>query len=163
MRSYTYTAEPKCFCFDFDSLSIAPILFCPHSLPGTIGMAEYPFRVAVRQAFQDYKDNPREDDVLPTLFSCDRCPTDFSILVKEDEATIVCWSDLGTGESPQDPYWQSHMWGPSNNLYVDGHFEHDHESIRELYFNSEIRLRRGLNTEFGIRILGGSLRGMPGS
>ena len=141
-RSYTYTAEPKSFCFDFDSLSIVPILFCPHSLLGTMGMTKYPFRAAVRQAFHNHQENPREDDVSPTLFSCIQCPTDFSVLVREDEAVIVCWSDLGTGESPQNPYWQSHLWGPSNNLYVDGHFEYKHGSIRKMYTNSVNRLRK---------------------
>ena len=117
--------------FSFESVSKIPIHFCPHSCFGPLAdSVEYPFGAAVQQAFHSLKD---ERGAQPKLFSCDRCPTDISILVKEDEAYIVCWSDLGTGKSSQDPCWQSHLWSLRNNCDKGSSFEYKHGSVCALY------------------------------
>lgn len=117
--------------YSFESLSQVPIRFCPHSRFGRVANPiHYPFGAAVQQAFHSLKG---ECGARPKLFSCDRCPTDISILVKEDEAYIVCWSDLGSGKSSQDPCWQSHVWSLENSCNKRSSFEYNHGGVRELY------------------------------
>lgn len=117
--------------YSFESVSQIPIQFCPHSGFGPVANSvQYPLGAAVQQAFHSLKG---ECGARPKLFSCDRCPTDISILVKEDEAYIVCWSDLGTGKSSQEPCWQSQLWSLRNNCDKGSSFEYNHGGVRELY------------------------------
>ena len=112
----------------YELISELTISFCPHSAIGPLSdLAEHPFNAVVRQAFR-CPSNPR-----PEFFSCDRCPTDMTILVKENEACIVCWSDLGRGESSQDSSWQSQLWTLENSQHEESPFRYCHGSIRELY------------------------------
>ena len=46
--------------------------------------------------------------------SCDRCPTDYRVDTRESTLTIWFWQDFGTGISPTDRTWKSHIWGPEN-------------------------------------------------
>ena len=129
MRACIFSAgsEP----YSFESISKILVRFCPHLGFGPVSFAaRYPFGAAVQQAFQTINQQP---NAPPKLFSCDRCPTDISIFVKEDEAYIVAWSDLGTGNSLQDPCWQSHLWTHWNNIGKGSRFEYDHGSVRAMY------------------------------
>ena len=69
-------------------------------------------------------------------YSCQYCPTDFSMRVIGRKRLVFLWYDLGTGESPEDPYWQSHV----PLIYYEGTpswdlptFPYEHGSIREMY------------------------------
>lgn len=129
MSACTFSAgsEP----LSFESLSKVTIMFCPHWQFGPVAdVVKYPLGAAVQQAFHSLGD---ERGAQPKLFSCGRCPTDFSILAKEHEAHIVCWSDLGMGDSLQDPCWQSHLWSLENSCDKGSSFEYNHGSVRELY------------------------------
>lgn len=67
------------------------------------------------------------------LFSCDRCPTDYSVVAKDDEAVVKVWHDLGNGLSVEDPSWQSHMWSKGNGIYRGVQFKYEHGSISKIY------------------------------
>lgn len=124
-------SKPRCSAtpYCFESLCEIPFRFCPHSvLVSSTDPADYcyPFATALRQAFDSLSD---EQEPRIRFFSCDQCATDISFLVKKDETYIVSWAELGTGESSEDPFWQTHLarrpYGPK--------FEYNHGSVREMY------------------------------
>ncbi len=67
------------------------------------------------------------------LFSCGRCPTDYSVVVKDDEAVLEAWHDLGNGFSVEDPSWQSHLYSRQNNMHEGSQFNYEHGSISKMY------------------------------
>jgi len=72
--------------------------------------------------------------------SCDRCPTDCSIVVQGSRAIFHVWQDLGSGLSPMDPYWLSHINDVindvENNEFSGTKFCYKHGSVRDLYYGS---------------------------
>lgn len=125
MATCIFTAGVKPYCFE--SLCKIPIQFCPHSRITRLNdPVNFPFASVVQQAFYSLKD---EQVPQARFLSCDYCPTDISILIEQGKACIVSFSDLGTGESPEDPYWKSHI----EYYWKNGRFKYDHGSIRGLY------------------------------
>lgn len=94
--------------------------FCPHVL-GYAGA----LRTAVQLAL---------DHAGSQVFSCDRCPTDYLVTAQEDQLTVRLWQDLGTGISPTDPYWRSHVdvKGENDSTHAP-RFLYKHGSVRDLY------------------------------
>lgn len=77
---------------------------CPH-LPVDAGA----LRTAMQLAF-DLDLAGRQPSLPPKVYSCDRCPTDYLVTVQRDRPLIQVWQDFGSGTSPTDPYWRSHVW-----------------------------------------------------
>ena len=131
MTTCTFSAGSKPYYFE--SLANFYVHFCPHTgFSPVYRMTLHPFGAAMQQAFKGLENG---SGGRPKFFSCDRCPTDISYLVGEDETRVVSWTDLGTARSTQDPYWQSHVFSLWNNIDMGSFFEYDHGSIRELYMS----------------------------
>ena len=67
------------------------------------------------------------------LFSCDRCPTDFSLVAGDDEAILQVWHDLGNGYSVEDSSWQKHLYSKQNGICRGLQFNYEHGSISKMY------------------------------
>lgn len=122
-----YTAiEP----ISFSILSRAHFQICPHLGAGGPLIPDNRLLAAIRLASNvaDGQLGSHQE-----VHSCDRCPTDFRITIKDRQATLYVWQDLGAGTSPLDPYWRSHIWDEGNGLFKGTKFKYEHGSIRDLY------------------------------
>jgi len=117
----------------YSTLVQIPVLFCPHHSIGTFTNHNDAFVTSLRSAFRRSSDTCRP---CYRAYSCDRCPSDYSIVIKDKKALISIWHDLGTGVSPEDPYWQSHIWDDKNNHYKGTQFPYQHGSIFRMYYSS---------------------------
>lgn len=106
------------------------ILFCPHHHFG-IGTGPGNFFAAILQ--KAVINAAIMQDQHTELFSCDRCPTDYSVVVKDDEAVLEAWHDLGNGFSIEDPSWQSHLHSYQNGISKRLPFNYEHGSISKMY------------------------------
>lgn len=120
----------------YETVSQAKIDLCPHLYLGEVRVGPAnPLETALRAAF-DMADSHRRPH--EAFHSCHRCPTDFSIAVKEKKTIITNWMDLGAGMRPEDPFWRSHLELPGHTPFgPDLSFEHG--SVRELYHSSGTR------------------------
>ena len=117
----------------YSNLVQTEILFCPHHSTGTLNDPSDDFIKLIRSAFH------RSSDAFgfcQDAYSCGRCPSDYSIEIKYNRAIISVWHDLGTGVSPEDPYWRSHIWDKENNLFKGTEFQYEHGSIKRMYYSS---------------------------
>lgn len=115
----------------FSNLSQAHFHICPHLGVGPL-ILDNRLVAAIRLAFNvaDAKRGSHQK-----AHSCDRCPTDYRIVVKDRRATFYAWQDLGAGISPEDPYWRSHIWDEENGLFKGTRFSYEHGSVRDLYYS----------------------------
>ena len=107
--------------------------FCPHMrttflldmIPPTNPLLE-----VARSAF-DVSGSVRTSS--ERLHSCDSCPTEFKATFGDRCVIFSVWQDLGTGLSPKDPYWTSHIWSTENNPLHCSKFDYKHGSIKALH------------------------------
>ena len=89
------------------NLSRANLSLCAHiGLKGAVSQDSDVLLSAVRRASQ-MADDPYGS--IRDIYSCDKCPTDYSIHYEQEKAIFCVWQDLGAGASPADPYRQSHL------------------------------------------------------
>ena len=119
--------------------------FCPHHLLGDINNPGYHFLRMVHFMFRWPNRNPREG-VHQQRFSCERCPSDYEIVMKDKILNIRIWRDLGTGACPEDPCWQSQV-ASIENIYSsvsrgfsignfrssESKYPYEHGSIRTMF------------------------------
>jgi hypothetical protein len=127
MTTFTYhkVAAP----LSFTTLSHAAVRICPHLGIGETVSPENPLLAVTRSAFR----------VGLEVHSCDRCPTDCLIIIRKSRATFYAWQDLGSGTSPMDPYWRSHILDLKNNQFIGTKFCYKHGSIRDMYYSNGTR------------------------
>ena len=114
------------------------IMFCPHHHFGLGGTGPGNFVAAL---LQKAVINAADMQYQHTeLFSCDRCPTDYSVVVENDEAVLKTWQDLGNGFSVEDPSWQSHLWSYQNGIPTGLQFNYEHGSISKMYNGGDSQL-----------------------
>ncbi|KAF6219181.1 hypothetical protein HO133_005006 [Letharia lupina] len=106
------------------------IVFCPHHHFGLGTGLGHSFAAILQKAVINAATMPDQHTVL---FSCDRCPTDYSVVVQDGEAVLEAWHDLGNGFSVEDPSWQSHLWSDQNGLTKGLQFNYEHGSISKMY------------------------------
>lgn len=106
------------------------IRFCPHHCFG-LGTGRGHSLAAILQ--KAVIDAATTQDQSTELFSCARCPTDYSVVAEDDEAVVKAWHDLGEGFSVEDPSWRSHLWSYQNGIYKGIQFNYEHGSISEMY------------------------------
>ncbi|MCJ1316009.1 hypothetical protein MMC15_001329 [Xylographa vitiligo] len=123
----------------FEALSHSSIGFCPHLWtrePATTEITENPLLAAIRLALNVNKDL---DTPQARFYSCDFCPTDYSVLIFEDQATFCVWQELGSGTSPADPFWGSHtMISKESSQHNAIKSDYRHGSIRQMFTSCEI-------------------------
>ena len=153
----TFTAQPKVvnakflllatYVVDAASLRDAAerdhskfIMFCPHQSFG-IGLDPRSwncFVTVLRKAAINAASTHDQPQQHTELFSCDHCPTDYSVVVAEDEAVIKVWHDLGEGLSVKDSSWQSHLYPYKIDDVCSGsQFHYEHGSISKMYDRCE--------------------------
>ncbi len=106
------------------------IMFCPHHHFGLGTGLGFSFAAILQKAVINAA---TMQDQHTELFSCDRCPTDYSVVVKDDEAVVEAWQDLGNGFSVEDPSWQSHLYSYQNGIFKGLQFNYEHGSISKMY------------------------------
>ncbi|CAD6565711.1 MAG: hypothetical protein ASARMPREDX12_006733 [Alectoria sarmentosa] len=106
------------------------IMFCPHHHFGIGTGLGNSFAAILQKAAINAA---TMQDQHTELFSCDRCPTDYSVVVEDDEAVLEAWHDLGNGLSVEDPSWQSHLYSDQNKLLKGLQFNYEHGSISKMY------------------------------
>lgn len=104
--------------------------FCPHLSVHTGAL-----HTAIKLAFNVAGS---QRSLPPMVYSCNRCPTDYSVIVQQNRVTIYVLQDYGSGTFPTDPYWQSH--NPVQNDVYCGTFIYKHGSIRDSYYGNGIVL-----------------------
>lgn len=107
-----------------------PVKACPHHWLG-IGEGHHYSCAPVLRKFAIAAGAMQ--DRQTELFSCDSCPTDYSVGAGNDEVIVKAWYDLGSGLSVEDPSWQSHLWTSTNGILVRPKFKYEHGSISKLY------------------------------
>ena len=128
----TITFDQKSESSLLSNLSRANLTLCAHiGLKEAYSQDSDVLLSAVRRASQMADDGSTRD-----IYSCDKCPTDYSIHYNQERAMFSVWQDLGAGASPTDPYWQSHLWRDDNNGFLGLIFPYKHGSIRDLYYSS---------------------------
>lgn len=110
------------------------ILFCPCHLTNNFIDLDDPFFKLVRSAFRRSNDT---SDFCQDAYSCDRCPSDYSILIRDKKLVITVWRDLDTRVTPEDPYWSSQTRDDENNYAKGDEFPYEHGSIRRMFYSSE--------------------------
>ena len=120
----------------YSTLLQTSVLFCPHHSLGPLSDPKDPLITAIRFAF-GLTDGA--NGLNYATYSCDRCPTDYSIMITDQSASVSVWHDLGTGASPEDPCWRSHIWTEENGHYKSAKFNYEHGSVRELYYSNGIQ------------------------
>ena len=105
------------------------IMFCPHHRFGFGTGPEFSFAAMLQKAVINAAIIQNQHT---ELFSCDRCPTDYSVVVKDDEAVVKAWH-LGKGFSVEDPSWQSHLFSNQNGKFEGSQFNYEHGSIFKMY------------------------------
>ena len=106
----------------------APVRICPHLGTG-LYMSNNPLLAAVRLARTESRRGRRGK-----LYSCDQCPTEFRVFTYDRDVTLRVWQDLGSGISPTDPYWCSHIPSVNNSLYRGTKFDYEHGSIVDSFY-----------------------------
>ena len=106
------------------------IMFCPHHYFGLGTGPGHSFAAILQEAVVAAANM---QDQHTRLFSCDRCPTDYSIMVEDDEAVVKAWHDLGNGFFVKDPSWQSHLYSDQNGIFKGLQFNYEHGSISTMY------------------------------
>lgn len=106
------------------------IVFCPHNQFGLGTGPGHSFAAILQKAAMNAA---TMQDQHTELFSCDRCPTDYSLVVEDDEAVLKVWHDLGHGFSIEDPSWQSHLYSFQNGIFKELQFNYEHGSISMIY------------------------------
>ena len=109
------------------------ILFCPHHIIHSFVDLDDPFFKLVRSAFR------RSMDAFGSCqdaYSCNRCPSDHSILIRDKKLVITVWHDLGTGLTREDPHWSCHIGDDENNYAKGNEFLYEHGSIRRMFYSS---------------------------
>lgn len=115
------------------SLSEAPFCFCAHV--GAMGMRRLPENTLLNAVLHASQKADGEHDSACEVHSCSQCPTNFTIVFTQGRATFTVWQDLGTGASPEDAYWKSHIWSTSNSIFCGPSFPYRHGSIRRQFYN----------------------------
>ncbi|MCJ1382014.1 hypothetical protein MMC17_005126 [Xylographa soralifera] len=117
----------------FGELSHLPMGFCSHLWthgPTTSEMVENPLVTAIRLAL----DNNLISDLYRLHvghYSCDTCPTNYSVSIMANQATFSIWQELGTGVSPANPFWRSHtMDSKENNQRNATEYSYRHGNLR---------------------------------
>lgn len=106
------------------------IMFCPHHYFGLgTGLGCSFAAILQKAAINAATMQGRHTE----LFSCDGCPTDYSVVVEDDEAVLEAWHDLGKGFSVEDPSWQSHLYSDQNGIIEGSQFNYEYGSISEMY------------------------------
>lgn len=106
------------------------IAFCPHYHFGQGIGPWWPFAEKLQQiAIDAVAMQGRNAEKV----SCERCPTDYLVVVNGDETIVKAWHDLGTGLSIEDPSWQSHLITDENGLSIGPHFQYEHGGISKMY------------------------------
>ena len=116
--------------------SKAPVAICPHLSLGVvhpIALGE-PIPAALRMA---YDEAGAPVGLNQDLHCCARCPTDFLVSNEDDNVSIMVWTDLGNGTSPQDPFWRSHLLSNENSRLDGNTFDYRPGSIQEMYINND--------------------------
>lgn len=106
------------------------IMFCPHHYFGLGTGPGHSFAAILQKTVINAATT---QDQHTELFSCDRCPTDYSVVAEDDEVIVKAWHDLGNGFSVEDPSWQSHLYSSQNGLFKGLQFNYEHGSIAEMY------------------------------
>ena len=106
------------------------IMFCPHQHFG-LGTGPGNNLAAILQ--EAVNTAATMQDQYTRLFSCDRCPTDYSVVVEDGEPIVEAWHDLGNGFSVEDPSWQSHLYSDQNGIFKGSQFKYEHGSISNMY------------------------------
>lgn len=106
------------------------IMFCPHHYFGLGTGPGNSFAAILQRAVINAA---TMQDQHTELFSCDRCPTDYSVVAKDNEAVVEAWHDLGIGFSVEDPSWQSHLYSKQNGIFKGLQFNYEHGSISKMY------------------------------
>lgn len=116
--------------------SKAPVAICSHLSLGVvhpIALGE-PIPAALRMA---HDEAGAPVGLNQDLHCCARCPTDFLVSNRDDDVSIMVWTDLGNGTSPQDPFWRSHLLSNENSPLDGNTFDYRLGSIQEMYFNND--------------------------
>ena len=111
------------------------IMFCPHH---HFGIGTGPGNSFAAMLQKTIINAATMQDQHTELFSCDRYPTDYSVVVEDDEAVLNAWHDLGNGFSVEDPSWQSHLYSDKNGLINGLQFSYEHGSISKMYNSCHI-------------------------
>ena len=109
------------------------IMFCPHHSTSKFNDHNDAFNTFMRSVFRR---SSNTSGLCHGAYSCTRCPSDYAIVIKDKGAIVSIWHDLGTGASPEDPYWRSHIWNNENNMFNGTEFPYEHGSIEKMYYNS---------------------------
>lgn len=106
------------------------IMFCPHHHFGIGTGLGNSFAANLQKAVINAATMQNQNT---ELFSCERCPTDYSVLVEDDEAVVKAWHDLGNGLSAEDPSWRSQLYSRQNGIFRGLQFNYEHGSISKMY------------------------------
>lgn len=120
-----------------ETLERMSIRLCPHLRTDRLRNGPSPLLAAVLRTFQAAGSSG-------DVHSCDLCPTDYMVELQQDQVTFHVWMDLGSGISPTDPYWRSHVWWSKD--VARAQFIYEHGSIRELYYAHSTTLQRSPTT-----------------
>ncbi|KAL2354385.1 hypothetical protein BJ546DRAFT_57593 [Cryomyces antarcticus] len=76
------------------------------------------------------------------LGHCQFCPTDYRVEVYDRgvgglELVLLVWMNLGSGRTPLDPKWQSHVHGGFNKFGPFNAFPYEPGSVRRAYHEAE--------------------------
>lgn len=108
---------------------------CPHHFIGSDLARRDDLLTVVRAALCQRRNCP------PMSYSCNQCPSDYEVVVEDDERLLISiWKDLGSGYT-EDAYWRSHVICAQSNSYFSApELEYDHGSIKAMYSSG-----RGMN------------------
>ena len=127
------------FYGDFEEVSYSTfmqttITFCPHHGTGKLSARNDAFKTLTNSVFRR---SSNTSGLCQGAYSCNRCPSDYAIVIKDKRAIVSIWHDLGTGASPEDPYWRSHVRNNENNMFNGTEFPYEHGSIEKMYYSSD--------------------------
>lgn len=132
----TYTCTKNYLPVSISTLKHVRVRICPHT--GMYQRASPLFETKLLTAIISAFENPECDSKATSkIYSCEHCPTDYSVTYMQEEMVFQIWQDLGNGNSCSDPYWQSHGWSMRKaSLNSRLKFKYEHGSIQNLYQTS---------------------------
>ncbi len=118
----------------YKNIIMTPMAFCPHHTIGPLYSWRDPVILIIQSLFQQPSGFPWPG-FYRRSFSCDRCPSDYEIIMKDSKLTIFIWRDLGTETCLEDPCWRSQINTIIDYRLPSTDFLYEHGSIKTM-FNS---------------------------
>lgn len=129
-------------CFTWEYIQIAqpasiqtirPSAICPHlnlTKRSNVRLPPNPLSYTFASAF--------ESPGQKFLGSCNRCLTDYSVIISSNKATVQVWKDFGSTGNPLDIGWQVHLWTHDNAEFYGPTIPHTPQDIMNAYNRESI-------------------------